>query len=194
MTSISSSSNTALLILQSQPLAPTDKAKDAGQDLVAIANGQQPARQTVGVSAQPTKSESKISDALFSASNRSVTQMKLDLIDRAGEALGIKKDDYASTDDFVAAMKKAVTNIKAHKGWEQVISKIESDLGLDKLGVSLDDVINSAKDPEKDDSVTEALKKQAGLADEKQEDAAETLLLKQDEDGTYAPADASQQN
>ena len=188
MTSISSNSN-ALLILQSQLLAPADKTKDTGPDLLATAGGQ-PAKQTVGVSTQPTQVESKVSDALFSVNNRSVTQMKLDLIDRTGEALGVKKDDYASTDDFVAAMKKVVINIKAHEGWEQVIAKIEKDLGLDELGVSLEDVINSARDPEKDDSVTEALKKQAGIVDEEEEDADKALLLKQDEDGTYAPGDA----
>jgi len=157
MTSISSSPNSALLILQAQSSAATDKTTAAAPDLVATANGQ-PSKQTVGVSTQPTQAESKISDALFSVNNRSITQMKLDLIERTGEELGVKKDDYASTDDFVAAMKKVVTNIKAHKGWEQVVAKIEKDLGLDKLGVSLEDVINSARDPEQDDKVTEALK------------------------------------
>ena len=190
MTSISS--DAALLILQAQPSAATDKTKAAAPDLLAIANGQ-PAKQTVSATAQPTKSQSNISDALFSVNNRSITQMKLDLIDRTGEA-GVKKDDYASTDDFVAAMKKVVTNIKAHEGWEQVIAKIEKDLGLDKLGVSLEDVINSARDPEKDDKVTEALKKQAGMIDEKEDDADKAVLLKQDEDGTYAPTDAAPQN
>lgn len=193
MTSISSSPNSALLILQAQSSAATDKTTAAAPDLVATANGQ-PSKQTVGVSTQPTQAESKISDALFSVNNRSITQMKLDLINRTGEELGVKKDDYASTDDFVAAMKKVVTNIKAHKGWEQVVAKIEKDLGLDKLGVSLEDVINSARDPEQDDKVTEALKKQAGMVDEKEEDADKAVLLKQDEDGTYAPTDAAPQN
>ena len=72
--------------------------------------------------------------------------------------------------------------------------QIEKDLGLDKLGVSLEDVINSARDPEQDDKVTEALKKQAGMVDEKEEDADKAVLLKQDEDGTYAPTDAAPQN
>jgi len=193
MTSISSSPNSALLILQAQSSAAADKTKTAAPDLVATANGQAPV-QKAGISPQPTQAESKISDALFSVNNRSITQMKLDLIDRTGEALGIKKDDYASTDDFVAAMKKVVTNIKAHEGWEQVIAKIEKDLGLDKLGVSLEDVINSARDPEKDDKVTEALKKQAGMIDEKEDDADKAVLLKKNEDGTYAPADAAPQN
>jgi len=193
MTSISSSSNAALLILQSQTIVPTDKTKDAGQDLLAIAHGQ-PAKQTVSTTPQPTKSESKISEDLFSVNNPSITQMKLDLINRTGQELGVNKDDFASTDDFVTAMKSVVTNIKGQKGWEQVVAKIERDLGLDKLGVSLDDVINSAKDPEKDDKVTEALKKQAGLTDEKEKDASATLLIQQNEDGTYAPADDTQQN
>lgn len=175
----------ALLILQRQPLVPTEKAQDAGQNLVASANGQ-PANQTVGTSAQPTKSQSKISESLFDVNNPSVTQMKLALIARTGQELGVDKDDYASMDDFVAAMKNVVTNIKGQKGWEQVVSKIERDLGLDKLGVSLDDVINSARDPEKDDKVSEALKKQAGLTEENDKDTSDTLLMQQEEDATYA--------
>ena len=138
MTSISSSPNSALLILQAQSSAAIDKTTAAAPDLVATANGQ-PSKQTVGVSTQPTQAESKISDALFSVNNRSITQMKLDLIERTGEELGVKKDDYASTDDFVAAMKKVVTNIKAHKGWEQVVAKIEKDMNGDDVKAQIEE-------------------------------------------------------
>jgi hypothetical protein len=105
--------------------------------------------------------------------------MKLDLIDRAGEALGVKKSDYASMDEFVAATKKAFSDLKSKPDGQQAIAKIERDLGLDKLGISLDDLINSAGDPDKNDKVTQALKKQLG------EDAEGGSVLRKDEIGRY---------
>lgn len=180
MTSISSTNEAALLILQQSvsPVNSTDAKKTDGDNLVAIAHGQ-PVKQTSGMSPQPTAAQSKISDALFSVNDRSVTQMKLDLIDRAGEALGVKKSDYASMDAFVAATKKAFSDLKSKPDGAQAIAKIERDLGLDKLGITLEDLINSADDPDKNDKVTQALKKQLA------EGAEGGSMLKQDEIGRY---------
>ncbi len=180
MTSISPTNEAALLILQQtvSPVNSSEAKKSDGDNLVAIAHGQ-PTRQTSGMTPQPTAAQSKISESLFSVNDRSVTQMKLDLIDRAGEALGVKKSDYASMDEFVAATKKAFSDLKSKPDGQQAIAKIERDLGLDKLGISLDDLINSAGDPDKNDKVTQALKKQLG------EDAEGGSVLRQDEIGRY---------
>lgn len=179
MTSISSTNQAALLILQQSvsPVNSTDAKKTDGDNLVAIAHGQ-PAKQTSGVTPQPTAAQSKISESLFSVNDRSVTQMKLDLIDRAGDALGVKKSDYASMDEFVAATKKAFSDLKSKPDGQRAIAKIESDLGL-KLGITLEDLINSADDPDKNDKVTQALKKQLA------EGAEGGSILQQDEIGRY---------
>lgn len=180
MTSISSTNEAALLILQQSvsPVNSTEAKKTDGDNLVAIAHGQ-PVKQTSGMTLQPTAAQSKISDALFSVNDRSVTQMKLDLIDRAGDALGVKKSDYASMDDFVAATKKALSDLKSKPDGQQAITKIEHDLGLDKLGITLDDLINSADDHDSNDKVTRALKKQLAEGDEG------GSILQQDEIGRY---------
>jgi uncharacterized protein GlcG (DUF336 family) len=185
MTSISSTNEAALLILQQSisPVQPTDTKKTDGDNLVAIANGQ-PVKQASGMTPQPTQAQSKISDALFSVNDRSVTQMKLDLIDRAGQALGVKKGDYASMDDFVAAARKAFSDLQAKSDGAQAIAKIERDLGLDKLGITLEDLLDSADDPDKNDKVTQALKKQLLANDEG------NSTLKQDEIGRYQLASA----
>lgn len=180
MTSISSTNEAALLILQQSvsPVQSTDAKTTDGDNLVAIANDQ-PVRQTSGMSPQPTAAQSKISESLFSVNDRSVTQMKLDLIDRAGAALGVKKSNYTSMDEFVAATKKAFWDLRSKPDGAQAIAKIERDLGLDKLGITLEDLLESADDPDKNDKVTQALKKQLA------EGAEGGSILQQDEIGRY---------
>ncbi|TXI06316.1 MAG: hypothetical protein E6Q76_09930 [Rhizobium sp.] len=58
-------------------------------------------------------------------------------------------------EDFAKAMQKAYSELEPAEA-----NAIEHELGLDKLGLSLEDVINSAKDPERNDKVTRALKQQ----------------------------------
>ncbi|EJJ29010.1 hypothetical protein [Rhizobium sp. CF142] len=180
MTSISSTNEAALLILQQSvsPIQFTDAKKTDGDNLVVIANDQ-PVKQASGMSPQPTAAQSKISESLFSVNDRSVTQMKLDLIDRAGAALGVKKSNYTSMDEFVAATKKAFLDLRSKPDGAQAIAKIERDLGLDKLGITLEDLLDSADDPDKNDKVTQALKKQLI------EDGECSSTLKQDESGRY---------
>lgn len=100
--------------------------------------------------------------ALFSVNATNLTKAKMELIDRTAEALGVKRDDYADNKDFVSAMREALLELKIKSG-EEAILALEKHLGLDELGLKIDDVIYSASDPERDDKVTEALKLKLGI-------------------------------
>lgn len=121
--------------------------------------------------------------------------MKLDLIDRTGKALGVNQEDYASRDEFVDAMRRALGKLKIEGGMAAVMA-LEKELGLDKLGVSVDDVIASAADPDSNDKLTKALKEEAGiLSDEEGNEEVEgggededqaSAVFQADEIGLYS--------
>lgn len=184
MTTVSSVNSAALLILQqvSSASAPNQE-KFSSDKLVAVANG---VSDKIGVTKQPGQSQAKISESMFSVNHVSINKMKLDLIDRTGKALGVNPDDYASRDEFVDAMQKAYGKLKFEGGTGAVVA-LEKKLGLDKLGVSIEDVINSARDPGHNDKLTKALEKAAGKTAGKfeQEDSSNALSLQPNEIGLY---------
>lgn len=184
MTTISNANSTALLILQqANPVEATKQQQPGADNLEAVANG---VGGKIAVSQQPGQAESKISEAMFSVNTVSANKLKLDLIDRAGKALGVDQSDYASKDEFVSAMQGALTKIKTQENGPQAIAAIEKDLGLDKLGVSLEDVVASARDPEREDNLTRALEKQAGKTKDAEKDGSEPQFFRPSELGLYA--------
>ncbi len=191
MTLVSNPNSTALLILQKTNFnrVTDQKISLSSSDLAAASIG---AKSTIGVTAQPSQAESKIAGALYSVNSVSVTEMKLDLIDKTGKALGVNQEDYASRDEFVDAMRRALGKLKIEEGLSAVVA-IEKDLGLDKLNLSIDDVIASAADPDSNDKVTEALKKEAGIvADDREKDGEDededqaSAVFQADEIGLYS--------
>jgi hypothetical protein len=174
-----SSATTALLILQ-QPTVASGAAQSpaTGTDLTAIANGQAVQGPSASTSAQTA-------DALFSVNSPNLNKLKMDLFKRVGEALGVKESDYATPEDYGAALKKAVGQMKLDPNGQQEIAGIEKDLGLDKLGVSLDTVINAIVDPKGDDAkkLDAALEKQIndGQASDR------SFGIKSDDIGIYTP-------
>lgn len=160
MTTISKVNSAALAVLQqANAFADASRQDKPGLDkIVAVANGLD---DKISVSKQPTQAQSKISEAMFSVTSVDIVKMKLDLIDRTGKALGVDQADYTSREDFVAAIQRAVGHLKLEGGLQAVFA-LEKEIGLDKLGLSIDDVINSARDPDSDDKVTKALEKQTG--------------------------------
>jgi len=108
MTSISSLNTAALLILQQGAvLDPTRNSESTSPDLAAIANG---IADKVGVSTQPGRAESKISEAMFSVNNVNINKLKIELIDRTAEALGFDRQDYESIGQFSSAMRVSVVS------------------------------------------------------------------------------------
>jgi len=182
MTTVPNVNSAALLILQqANSVAATKQEKSGADNIAAIANG---IGDKIGVTKQPGQAESKISESIFSVNSVNVTKMKLDLIDRTGKALGVNRDDYASTNDFVNAMQQAYSKLKT-EGGQLAVMGLEKDLGLDKLGLSIDDVIESAKDSEANDKVTKALEKQAGKTKEDDEASQSMALLQPNAIGLY---------
>jgi hypothetical protein len=182
MAAISSVNSAALLILQQANSVNATESKKSGSDnLLAVANGLD---DKIGVTRQPTQAQSKISESIFSVNRESVNKLKLDLIDRTGKALGVAHDDYASKDDFVDAMQKAFGKLKL-EGGDLAVKNLEAELGLDKLGLSILDVIQSARDPQASDKVTKALEKQSGNVKESDEAQRPSLLIQPDEIGLY---------
>lgn len=173
MTPISNMPSTALTILQQLNKSATlsQRPQPGADTLIAVATGQP---DKIAASKQPTPAQSKISEAMFSMSRDSITKQKLDLIERTGKALGIERSNYLSMDDFVAAMKKAYGEIKVQPGGMGVIHGLEKELGLDKLGLSLEDVINSAMDGGDNDKVTRALEKRSHKDEDKKDDDKQT--------------------
>ncbi|NEI72729.1 hypothetical protein GR212_24510 [Rhizobium lusitanum] len=156
MTSVSNISSVALTILRGLNAISTaapQQPKSRADNLIAAASGQ---ADKIAASKQPTPAQSKVSEAFFGTDGKAdLTAMKLDLIYRTGKALGVDHEDYSSVHDFAKAMQKAYHELEPSE-----VNRIEHDLGLDKLGLSLEDVINSARDPERNDKVTRALKQQ----------------------------------
>ena len=184
MTLVSNPNSTALLILQKTNFnqVTDQKISLSSSDLAAASIS---AKSTIRVTAQPSQAESKIAGALYSVNSVSVTEMKLDLIDRTGKALGVNQEDYASRDEFVDAMRRALGKLKIEGGMAAVIA-LEKELGLDKLGVSVDDVIASAADPDSNDKLTKALKEEAGILSDEEGNEEEVEGEGEDEDQALA--------
>jgi hypothetical protein len=199
VTSISSvNGSAALLILQQQSPAafnPAESKKSAADNILAAANGV-PAQQASGVSVstQPTKTESKISQDMFSVNATNLTKVKVDLFRRVGEALGIDESNFGSDAEYGAAISRQIAQIKAQPGGDLTINAITQKLGLDKLGVSLDTVVGAILDPKggENDALDAALDKQYGEDKKKALDGSQTasqknqLLVKPDEAGIYS--------
>ena len=159
MTSISGLNSTASLILQQFNSLPAASGEENNSvNLAAIANG---LSVKAGVTGPEAQAQAKITDTMSAAS---LTQARMQLYKRVGEELGVKEEDYATPQQWAAALRGVVRSIRAQKMGDAAILEIEQKLGLDKLGVSLDTVIDSIADPGGGASKTlnYALKKAAG--------------------------------
>jgi hypothetical protein len=142
MTSIPGVNSTASLILQQlSSVAPAPAEENNPANLIATANG---LSSKTGVAGPQSQAQSKITDTL---SATGLTQLKMQLYKKTGEALGVTESDYTTPQLYASALRKAVSLIRAQKDGENIIAGIEHQLGLDKLGVSLDTVIDSIDNP-----------------------------------------------
>lgn len=107
-------------------------------------------------------------DDLFSVNSQNLNKMKVDLYQRVGEALGVRESDHESFQAYGLALQQAVGQLKLAPNAQLVIAGLEKEIGLDKLGVSLDTVINAIIDPMGDDNdkLDAALQKQIGTDDD----------------------------
>lgn len=174
MAAIGAINSVALQIL-SQPLP-----RAAG----ATSRAAQPSITTMDLTAA---GKSKIANVLFDVSTPSVNQLKVDIFKRTGEALGIEEKDFASTKAYGAALSEVVATLKSSPNAKQIITSIEKKLGLDKLGVSLETVIDAIVDPSSgaDDELNQALERQLGAFDGPASTRAKRPHIQSDELGLY---------
>lgn len=188
MLSISTTVSAALVILQrAAPLsAGSGERRDpAAADLVAIANG----AAGPGISAaggHSAQAKGRIAQALFDRSIPDVNEMKVRLMERLGEELGISMEDFDSVRSYGLAIRQAVEEIRREPGGGFFLAELEKKLGLDDLGISLDTLVDAMTDPtgEADRKLEAALKAQVGdIFDE--DDKAALAALAPDEIGLY---------
>ena len=132
----------------------------------------------------------QITKILANAPGASV-QDEVKLFQKVGQVLGVDETKYASATDYANALKQAVGNLKlaatsSGQNWSLVEKGLEHQMGLDKLGVSLDTVINAiAGDGGSQDAVRKALEKQESTA-------SASSGVSTNDVGTYSPASALQ--
>jgi hypothetical protein len=188
-TTSSLNSSAALQILQ-QASVPTPSKKDeepsAGSVILATANGV--AIPSVG--GAQSQAKAKISDA-FMDRPIDIQQLKFNLMRRLGEELGVKMDDFEDPRDYGSAIREVIGKIKASPTGAMYLAKLEKDLGLDKLGISIDDLVDaiSSPDGEGGKKLDAALRAETGEEARKAAEDMETIMrgLKTDDAGLYGP-------
>lgn len=138
------SSSIALQILQQSNVPPVPKEEPAtGNVLLAAANDVE----NPTVSDAQSRAKAKVSESLFDT-KVDAQQMKIHLYRRLGELLGVDMDSYADASDYTKALKEAVQDIKLSPNGANILDELEKELGLDDLGISIDEFISAMDDPD----------------------------------------------
>lgn len=199
MTSVSLLQSGAALMLQqmNRSLVPASVGSGfvSSEGLIAAASAVSAAN--VFTAGGPfVQAKAKISDAIFSANAPSITEMKIHLMKRLGEEVGVALEDYETHASFGSAVADRIDEIKKEPQGVLMISALEKKLGFDKLGFSLDTFVNAIIDPKGSDGerVDAALKKHLDLEgrEEEKPDAARRGLdaFRLDESGLYGFANS----
>lgn len=149
---MSSTLNTALVILQPLRLPPMARPAADGLPVHIPSPAPSPVTQ-----AEPATSASR-----FSLDSLNITATKVRLMQRAGKEFAVDQTDYDSVSSYGSAIKNAVEALKRQS--PSAVSKIERQLGLDQLGVSLDTLVNAIVRPQSGDNdrLDAALRQHAG--------------------------------
>lgn len=177
MLQISMSSMVGLKLLQHRPsVAAGDEQNKGGDQLLFLANGAGPS------SDAELRARGKVTEALFSVNTTDPTAMKVRLMERLGEQFGLKMEDFASQSSYGLAIRSFVDKLKLEA--PEKIKVIEKELGLDELGISLDNLVDAIIDPtgHASDALDAALRKDLGVD---QDPPVALKPFKQDEIGRY---------
>ena len=121
-----------------QPSAPASERATSGPDLIATANN---------VKTSSNKAPAADIHDVFSVHNADHNKAKMWLFERLGAELGVNMDDYDSLSDYAVAIREIVDDMRYTPEGHQRLKEIERDLGLVKLGLSIDTLINAMIDP-----------------------------------------------
>lgn len=113
----------------------------------------------ISASSDARHAQSRIAEALFGMNKVDINELKMQLVNKLGEKLGISRDDGMSSYAYGRAIEDAMESIGA-AGSRDLIKE----LGLDELDISLKELVNAIKAPwgEENDRLEEALEHQHG--------------------------------
>lgn len=169
-------------ILQQSRIAPIplDKNAPPENDLVAAANG------VKAEEVEPTED-------FWDINKVTPTQMKVKLFEKVGEAFGLDQDNFDSFSQYASAI---VSRMEAMKEDDPVgamilFHEIEKDLGLDELGLSLEEVVEAMIEPggKADEKLDAALKALADEINGDFEEGEDEIIgsVRIDSNGLYRP-------
>lgn len=185
MSPISPANTVALQILQQSSIPPASAARKPAVDpLLAAVNGVPDPAASEG-SGTSLAAKARITEALFSVNSLDLTKMKTNLFERLGKEFGLAMDDFETVAAFGRAIKEVVTKLKQDPEGLAELARIERDLGLTKLGISIDTLVEAMIEPDghEDDRLEAALLREVKEADEKAVAALRALALQ--ETGLY---------
>lgn len=137
------------LFLQMAPIAPQPEKRATAGDKILDALHHDPTRKgAAGPGELPTQVRAKAVEAMFSVNSLDVTALKVSLIERAGQELGVKQSDYASLKEYGAALRQAFAELKRQPNAYLIIKDIEKKLGLNEIKISLEELIDAIEDPD----------------------------------------------
>lgn len=182
----------ALNSLRTANLLIVDVSRGAVAALNAARPGSQPLVLTLNRDAQgaasggfgaPAQATSFAFESIFSVNYIDANKLKIHLMERVGKAFGLDVDDFPDAGSMAREIDQFIEKMSASD-----VAAMEKELGLDKLGVSLRDVIEAMKEPggASDRKLDAALSEQAGdMLDEQEQVAKGGLNVRFDEIGRY---------
>jgi hypothetical protein len=161
MTSLNSLRNANMLMLDLSRAAKAalESSKSSGKPVVLTLQGEPKTSGGAAWVGAPSQSSAIAFESIFSVNHVDATEMKVNLMERVGKTFGLELDDFADA----GAMAKVIDGLIKDMDKGQ-IAAIEKELGLDELGVSLDEMLDAMKEPGgvADQKLDAALREEAG--------------------------------
>lgn len=113
----------------------------------------------ISSSTEAKRAQGRIAEALFGMNKVDINELKIQLMDKLGEKLGISRDDGMSSYAYGRAIEGALKSAGASG-----LDDLSKELGLDELDLSLTDLVAAIKNPwgEENDRLERALDRKHG--------------------------------
>lgn len=105
------------------------------------------------------RAQGRIAEALFGMNKIDINELKIQLMDKVGEKLGISREDGMSSYAYGRAIEGALKSVGVSG-----LNDLSKELGLDELDISLTDLVAAIKNPwgEENDRLEKALDRKHG--------------------------------
>lgn len=113
----------------------------------------------ISASTENRRAQGRIAEALFGMNKVDINELKIQLMDKLGENLGISREDGMSSYAYGRAIEGALKSVGASG-----LDDLAKELGLGELDLSLKNLVAAIKNPwgEENDRLEKALEKQHG--------------------------------